>query len=84
MCRSYWMQRVVQKWLKPFTGAAPKPLHRLRGLFADQVATLTQEAMLIQFEAIKAASKALGHTGTAVTMAHYLSGPFSDRARRMG
>jgi hypothetical protein len=83
MCRFYYMERVIQKWLKPFTGSSKKPLHRLRGLYADSVANITSEALTIHLAAVKAASGALGHTGIAVTMAHYLSGRFGDRQNRL-
>ena len=54
-------------------GTAKKPLHRLRGLYADDVAKLTEDAVLARLEGIKEASRALGHTTTKTTLNHYLS-----------
>ena len=71
--RDGWFERDPQGWLRPFTGKAKKPLHRLRGLYADDVKRITEDAILARAEAIKAASKALGHTSTATTEGHYLT-----------
>ncbi|MES2709823.1 MAG: hypothetical protein V4726_24715 [Verrucomicrobiota bacterium] len=69
----HWIKYEPQKWLKKFTGKADKPLHRLRGLYADHVKQETEEAILARAAAIKEASRNLGHTGTAVTEGHYLT-----------
>ena len=67
-----WIQRAPQAWLKPYTGAAKAPLHRLRGLYADQIKRETEQAILARAAGIKAASEALGHTTTGTTVDHYL------------
>lgn len=72
--RYRWFERAPQAWLKRFTGGAKKPLHRLRGLYADEVAKLTQDAVAARLAGVKAASVALGHTNTATTERSYLSG----------
>lgn len=71
--RYRWFERVPQEWLRKFTGTAKKPLHRLRGLYADEVAKLTQDAVAARLAGVKAASQALGHTNTATTQNSYLS-----------
>lgn len=68
-----WMTRFVPQWVRPFTGSAQKPLHRLRGLYADQIKAEREEAFLAHRAGVKAASEALGHTTTATTENHYLS-----------
>ena len=73
MSREHWFKHYPQEWLKPFTGTAKKPLHRLRGLYADDVKRITEQAVAAHLAGVKAASEALGHTGTAVTQASYLS-----------
>lgn len=70
--RGRWFEREPQKWLKQFTGAQ-KPLHRLRGLYADHVAKVTADAVTAKLAGVKAASGALGHTSTKTTKDHYLS-----------
>ena len=67
-----WLGRSPQQWLRQFT-AAPKPLHRLRGLYADQIQRETQEAILARAAGVQAASAALGHTTTTTTERHYLT-----------
>ncbi len=74
--RVEWFKEVPQEWLRPFTGSARKPLHRLRGLYADAVRELTESAVRIKLEATKAASAALGHTSTEMTEKHYFSDKF--------
>jgi hypothetical protein len=71
--RAYWFEHVPQKWLKPFTGVARMPLHRLRGLYADDIKNLTQDAVAARLAGVKAASEALGHTTTQTTQESYLS-----------
>lgn len=68
-----WIAGAPQKWLKPFTGESLKPLHRLRGLYADHIQKETEEAILARQSAIKEASKNLGHTTTKTTTDHYLT-----------
>ena len=60
--------------IKPFTGTAGMPLHRRRGLYADDVKKLTQDAVAAHLAGVKAASQNLGHTNTATTEKSYLSG----------
>ena len=60
--RDGWFEREPQNWLRPYTGKAKKPLHRLRGLYADDVRRITEEAIHARSAAIKAASQNLGHT----------------------
>jgi integrase len=76
-----WMIRHVQNWIRPFTGKTIKPLHRLRGLYADHIKRLTEDALRISQAGTAAASKALGHTSIATTEKHYLSD--SDKIIRM-
>lgn len=71
--REEWFERYPQEWLKPLAGGAKKPLHRLRGLYADQLAAMTEDAQAAKLAGIKAASEALGHTTTKTTTDHYLS-----------
>lgn len=68
-----WIGRQPQAWLRRFTGAASKPLHRCRGLYADHVRRVTEDAILARAAGTKAASESLGHTTTATTERHYLS-----------
>lgn len=68
-----WLEREPQVWLRPFTGGTRHPLHRLRGLYADHIKQETEAAILARQEAIKEASKNLGHTTTTTTEAHYLT-----------
>ncbi len=68
-----WIMRKPQAWLKQFTGAAKAPLHRLRGLYADHVRNETEAAILARQDAIKEASRNLGHTSTRTTEKHYTS-----------
>lgn len=70
--RSEWFERALPKLMRPFSPAAKKPLHRLRGLYADHLARLTQDAVAARLAAVRAASAALGHTTTATTVNHYL------------
>lgn len=73
--REEWFERKPQAWLKPYVGGAKKPLHRLRGLYADDVARITEEAVAARQAGIKAASEALGHSTTKTTTESYLSVP---------
>ncbi len=68
-----WIQRAPQQWLKPYTGDAKAPLHRLRGLYADHVRRETEQAILARQAATKKASQNLGHTSTKTTEDHYFS-----------
>jgi hypothetical protein len=72
--RHRWFERFPQRWLKAFVGNAPKPLHRLRGLYLDNVKKRTESAFLARQAGIKAAADAAGHTTTRTTVKHYLSG----------
>jgi len=72
--RHKWFALVPQKWMRDHT-TARQPLHRLRGLYADDVSRLTADAITARLAGIQAASDALGHTSTATTTRHYLSGP---------
>lgn len=71
--RFRWFERVPQAWLRPFVGGVQKPLHRLRGLYADHVAQIEEEAITARLAGVKAAAAALGHTSTKTTTDHYLS-----------
>jgi hypothetical protein len=71
--RDGWFECEPQDWVRPYTGTAKKPLHRLRGLYADEVKRITEEAVAARQEAIKAASSNLGHTTTTTTENHYLT-----------
>lgn len=73
MSREHWFKHYPQEWLKPFTGDARKPLHRLRGLYADEVKRITADAIAAHLAGVKAASQALGHTNTRTTERSYLS-----------
>lgn len=70
--RSKWFAQVPQRWMRKFT-TARQPLHRLRGLYADAVASLTSDAITARLAGVKAASEALGHTSTKTTENHYLT-----------
>lgn len=72
--RHKWFEEAPAEWSRSFTGDARKPLHRLRGLYADDIRKLSEDAMTARLAAIRAAAKALGHTNTATTVDHYLSG----------
>lgn len=67
-----WAAHTPQNWIRKFT-AAEKPLHRLRGLYADHLAKLTRDAVAARLAGIRAAQEALGHTQSATTERHYLS-----------
>jgi integrase len=71
--RHRWFERDLVNWCRPFTGASKKPLHRLRGLYADHLAEITEDAVTARLAGIREASKALGHTSTTTTLNHYLS-----------
>jgi hypothetical protein len=73
--RSEWFERDLPRLVRPFCPTAKKPLHRLRGLYADEVARLTQDAVAARLAGIREASAALGHTTTATTINHYLTAP---------
>ncbi len=67
-----WFRTEVSGWLRPFVGDASKPLHRLRGLYADQLARDTESAVLARQAALRAAQEGLGHTSARTTEKHYL------------
>ncbi|WP_038164853.1 hypothetical protein [Verrucomicrobium sp. BvORR106] len=71
--RDRWFEREPQAWIRPFAPKARLPLHRLRGLYVDQVAEEQEEAIAARQEAVKKASKAVGHTTTKITEDHYLT-----------
>lgn len=71
--RREWFERVLPRLVRPFSPDAKKPLHRLRGLYADHVARVTREAVAARLAGIREASAALGHTTTATTINHYLT-----------
>lgn len=66
-----WIEKVPQKWLREYVGAARLPLHRLRGLYADHVRRETEEVILARQKASKTASEALGHASVTTTDRHY-------------
>lgn len=70
-CPSMWFGREPQAWVKRFTKAR-KPLHRLRGLYADDVKKMNEQAELAHQKGLQAAAAALGHgRNTATTEKHY-------------
>lgn len=71
--RERWFQRVPQKWVHDRGVAAKKPLHRLRGLYADHLAKLTEDEVAARLAGIRAAKEALGHTSSKTTERHYLT-----------
>jgi hypothetical protein len=72
--RGRWFANAPQRWLRAAGVHDPrKPLHRLRGLYADHVARLTADAVAARLAGIEAARANLGHTTAAVTEAHYLT-----------
>jgi hypothetical protein len=71
--RRRWFVREPQRWLRSIGVKAGKPLHRLRGLYADAVAKLTADAVAARLAGVEAARTNLGHTTSAVTEAHYLT-----------
>jgi integrase len=70
--RGKWFETVPQKWLRTWVKSG-KPLHRLRGLYADHIARLTADAVAARLAGIKAAQNALGHTTPDTTEGHYLT-----------
>ena len=75
--RGRWFEREPQRWLRQWIPTG-KPLHRLRGLYADHVAALTSDVVAARLAGVRAASQALGHTTTATTERHYLSGELQE------
>lgn len=68
-----WLSSAPQEWLRKYTGSTKAPLHRLRGLYADQLKRETEIAMAARLAGIRKASENLGHTTTATTETHYLT-----------
>ena len=73
--RLEWFARKLPAMLRPFSPSSGKPLHRLRGLYADEVSKVMEGAFAARLEAVREASRSLGHTTVATTLNHYLSGP---------
>jgi hypothetical protein len=71
--RDHWFAKAPQRWLRSIGVKAAKPLHRLRGLYADHVARITADAVAARLAGVEAARANLGHTTSAVTEAHYLT-----------
>ena len=71
--RARWFSHEPQRWLRAHGVTGGKPLHRLRGLYADHIATLTADAVTARLAGVKAAQNALGHTTRSTTEAHYLT-----------
>jgi integrase len=71
--RLCWFSRAPQEWLQARGIVATKPLHRLRGLYADDIARLTADAVAARLAGVREAARNLGHTTTAVTEKHYLT-----------
>lgn len=72
--RERWFRQVPQDWLRLYLGdrdAVKKPMHRLRGLYLDEVRALAETRL--QEAAIAEAQEAAGHTSAEVTKRHYLS-----------
>lgn len=72
----------TQRWLKQHGITAHKPLHRLRGLYADDVARVTADAVAARLAGVSAAQAALGHTSSDTTERHYLTQEPSPRKPR--
>lgn len=70
--RGRWFERAPQQWLHDNGVASLKPLHRLRGLYADHIARLTSDAVTARLAAVRAAQQNLGHTSSETTEKHYL------------
>lgn len=70
--RKLWFQHVPRRWLKANGFVARQPLHRLRGLYADQHARERKEERLAKREAIKRAQENLGHGSAKTTLDSYL------------
>jgi integrase len=71
--RGWWFERDPQEWLHANGIISKKPLHRLRGLYADHIANLTSDAVAARLAGIRAAQENLGHTNSSTTENHYLS-----------
>jgi len=68
-----WFVNHVCNALRPFTGNANKPLHRLRCLYADQLITReTEEAIIAKRAGMAAAQQGIGHTSARTNEKHYL------------
>lgn len=80
--RDVWFLRTPQRWLKQHGITAHKPLHRLRGLYADDVARVTADAVAARLAGVSAAQAALGHTSSDTTERHYLTQEPSPRKPR--
>lgn len=70
--RRRWFDREPRKFLRKLGITAGKPLHRLRGLYADHIAKETAELIAQKQAGLKAAQEALGHTTSRTTETHYL------------
>jgi integrase len=70
--RVRWLYRGPQQWARQFVGTARKPMHRLRGLYASDLAERTRNAVAAQLAGEQAAASALGHTTPETTRRHYL------------
>lgn len=70
--RDRWFEREPQAWLHAHVKSG-KPLHRLRGLYADHISRLTADAVTARLAGIRAAQESLGHTTSATTERHYLA-----------
>lgn len=68
-----WIAREPQQWVRPFVPGARLPLHRLRGLYADQIKRETETAIIARQAGLQAAQRALGHTTPETTERHYVS-----------
>jgi integrase len=68
-----WLDTVPQQWARQFVGTeVRKPVHRLRGLYASDLAERTRAAVAAQLAGEQAAAAALGHTTPETTRRHYL------------
>lgn len=71
--RLKWLDVVPQQWARQFVGPeVRKPVHRLRGLYATDLADRTRLAVAAQLAGEQAAASALGHTSPETTRRHYL------------
>ena len=73
LSRERWFEREPQKWLAKNGVAAGKPLHRLRGIYADSLRRLTEDAVTARLAGIAAAQQSLGHSSSETTENHYLT-----------
>lgn len=75
-CGDEWFfGRLTNDWVRQFIPREldRKGLHRLRGLYADNIKNRFESQILARTASIDAARLALGHSSAAVTLKHYLT-----------